>query len=1042
MALDKQVKSIPFAEGPDTQTDPKLSAKPALVLNSVFEDGTLSKRPGRDLLPSAIVSPYVAGMMLPSLVTWAGPTELTSGESLTAFGQELFRINDGTAYGLSEQPEGWVPKPGGNNYSSVTSRSRVQMPAGTGAFDLAIVGDVGVIAWTMSGMHLAVYDVATGVFYQTGISAIGSSSATSRSPRLVVLGTKVLALWADFTNSKLYSAVIDTQAPTQAPTQALIRSDVSSSAVTFDAITYNNSLSICAYPSSGTALTLLGVDASGAVTTSPALTVISGAAGASGLVAGVLIQRDATGNIYVVYADRSNESTRYLIRDATFAAITSGTLVSQGNWSGGNAAVLTGASIELAANQITLVLAEVSGDGNITKFLGTAVLGPTGVMTAFSVLPATAGLNITSDLVAYDGTAVFGCVNADGPLSTSIAGIQSSAWVVNVSGQVVAKALTYETQAFPLSSSRIRVARSYASGPLVKMLFFQQGRLAYSSNPTGQTNDKIVEVTPLSIAEVDVAQTSTGTLPLLRLGESLYIGGAYPRIYDGRSLGETGFSLYPDIVSAVDAGAGNLSAGSYQWRFCYSWTLANGELIRGPVSPAQSLTLADAHSATLSIGTMPLAMRDIQIGGGNSLIEVYRTEANGTVFYRQSSVLSGPQNVTAIASAVVTTDNTSDASLVLGEILYTTGGVLDWEAPAAYSSACIHKNRLVTLPSEDPYSWAPSSEWRPGETVRFSSLTINRVPSGAGPLTGNASLDGKLILFTEGGAFVVIGDGPDLLGANNYPPPERIASVDAGPLPGTPIVQTPAGLMYQNPAGIQLLDRGLNVQFLGSDVQAFSTGPWKVRAASLDPARLQVRFLVDAGSDLTGMQSGSLVPSVGGVALVYDYFYSQWSIWPNYGGQAATFYQDRYTMVRSDGAVWQEAPGTFRDAGAYYSSVVETSWIKVAGLQGFQRLWYATVLGTYGSDFTFQWEIAYDYDGTSPTEPIWSETVTLNGADVFAQGGPFKARHHLGHKCEAIKFRFTDLSIQGSGAGMALTDLSFEYGVKKGVFRLPAGKTA
>lgn len=1042
MPLDKQVKSIPFAEGPDTQTDPKLSTKPALVLNSVFEDGTLSKRPGRDLLPSGIVSPYVTGMMLPSMVTWVGPTELTSGESLTSFGQELFRINDGTAYGLSGQLAGWVPKPGGNNYSTVTARSRVQMPAGTGAFDLAIVGNIGVIAWTMSGMHVAVYDVPTGVFYETGISVISGSSATSRSPRLVVLGSKVLVLWADFTNSNLYSAIIDTQTPTQTPTQTLIRTDVYASAVTFDAITYNNSLCVCAYPSSGTALTLLGVDASGAVTSSPALTVISGAAGASGLAAGVLIQRDTSGNLYVVAGDRSNFSTRYFIRDSSFAALVNGNIVTNGNWSGGAADFLTGASIELSANEVTLVLAEASSDGNVTTFLGKVVLGPTGVLTAFATLQATAGLNITSDLVAYDGTAVFGCVNADGPPSTAIDGLQSSAWVVNVEGQVVAKALIYQTQAFPLSSSRIRVARSYASGASAKMLFFQQGRLAYSSNPDGQTNDKVVEVTPLSIAEVEVAKTSTGTLPLLRLGESLYIGGAYPRVYDGRALGESGFTLYPDIVSVTDAGAGNLSAGSYQWRFFYSWTLASGELIRGPVSPAQSLTLAASHSATLSVATMPLAMRDALVAGGNSLIEVYRTEANGTVFYRQSSVLSGPQNVTASASAIVITDNTSDANLIFGELLYTTGGVLDWEAPAAYSAACIHKNRLVTLPSEDPYSWAPSSEWRPGETVRFSSLTINRVPSGAGPLTGVASLDGKLVLFAEGGAFVVIGDGPDLLGANNYPPPERIASVDAGPLPGTPIIQTPAGLMYQNPAGIQLLDRGLNVQFLGSDVQAFSTGAWKVRAASLDPTRLQVRFLVDAGSDLTGMQTGTLVPSVGGVALVYDYFYSQWSIWRNYGGQAATFYRDRYTMVRSDGAVWQEAPGTFRDAGAYYSSVVETPWIKVAGLQGFQRLWYVTVLGTYASDFTFQWEIAYDYDGTSPTEPTWSETVTLTGSAVFTQGGPFKVRHHLGHKCEAVKFRFTDLSIQGSGAGMALTDLSFEYGVKKGVFRLPAGQTA
>lgn len=1032
MALEKQTKSLPFVEGPDTKTDPKLSAKPAAIFNSVFAAGSISKRPGRDLLPSAV----------------AGGGTQTKGEAITAFNQELFRINGGVAYGLAEATDQWVMKQGGNNYCQTSLRSMVNMPGSVGTFDHCIIGNIGVVAWCQSGMRVMVYDVQTGVIYQDGAAKIAGSASDADLPRLVALGQKAVLLWFDFHAgpADLYSAVIDTTAPTVIPTQALIRTDVENALAAFDAIAYSPSLAVVAYPSDDVGqdkVTLIGVDATGAVTASPAPTIIDvGAAGSA--TGGILLARDTAGNIYLVFGDASAaQKTAYVVRSATFASVLGITnIVTNGNWSSGTAIMAMGSAIEMTANRLTLILC--NSPPNVASNLGTAVVSAAGITTAFSELLSTTGLSLLGDLVPYDGTAVFAVVNADGPSGTDITGLQSSAFVLNLAGLVVAKGLPYETTWLTGSFSP-RVCRSFVSGQTAKFLFWQQGRLAYqstSATATSASAARVVEVTPLGIVQLSVTNSGAQPLPLVRVGQSLYIGGGYPRTYDGRLLGETGFSLYPDIVAVSDSGAGNLSAGAYQWVFLYSWRGANGELTRGPPSPPHSLTLAASKSADLVISEMPLAMRDLIVAGGNTLIEIYRTEANGTVFHRQSSVITGPQNSTGSPLVQTIVDDTSDADLVFGELLYTTGGVLDWEAPPAYSAACAHKNRLVVLPSEDPYSWMPSSEWSPGETVRFSSLTVNRVPSDKGPLTGVASMDGKLILFAEKGAFVVIGDGPDLFGANNYPPPERIASVDAGPIPQTPIVETPLGLMYQSDAGIQLLDRGLNRQFVGSDVEAFSEGLWTLRAATLDPENLQVRFLLDAGSDLVGALLPTMTTSVGGVSLVFNYFYNQWAIWANYGGQAATFYQGRYTMVRSDGVVWQESPTSFRDAGAYYESLTETPWLKLAGLQGYQRLWYVTLLGTYGSDFTLVWEVAYNYAGTSPTEPVWTTIETLDGAGVFDVGGPFRVRQHIGHKCEAIKFRIRDSNLSGNGAGMALTDLTLEIGVRKGAFKLPASQTS
>lgn len=1028
MALSKTTQSMPFVSGPDMETDPKLTAKPAQLLNAVFRDQTISKRNGRISLPTTI----------------AGGGSQTVGEALIPFNTELVRINGGTAYGFADGADQWVAKPGGNNYATLSTQPLVVQASGTGAFDHCIVGNVGVIAWVQTGIHIAVYDVQSGTFFQSGATAVASSVSGSIMPRLVALGTKVLALWADVPSTNLYSAVVDTTAPTVAPTQSTIRTDVYNVALSFDAVAYSSALAVVAYPTNGTDMTLIGVNASGAVTATPAPTTVAGVAAANGLRAGILVQRDTAGSIYVVFGDQNARRTRYIVRDAAFALVLFTTdIVTTGNWNSGTADFYAGASLEMTANAITLVLANATGALNNVTFLGTCVVGSAGITTAFGTLPATAGLFITGDLVAYDGTAVLGVVSTSFGLNSTIpaSGTESSAYVINLAGQVVGKALPYQsrTTLFNGAASSPRVCRSFASGVSAKLLFWQQGKANFQI--VGGVY--IESVTALNIVQVVVTKSSAGALPMVRVGGTEYIGGAYPRIYDGVLIGEAGFQLSPTLGALVDHGAGGtLSAGTYQYCFLFSWVNANGELTRGVVSAPASITLAASHSVDITIDTMPLAMRDLLLAGAGARIEVYRTLVNQTVFYRQSSLTSGAQNSTTAAAGVSFNDNIPDTSLQVGELLYTTGGVLDWEAPPAYSAAFVSKQRLVLCGLEDPYAFLPSSEWTPGETVRFNAINTNRVPSSTGPTVGGASLDGKLVVFTTGGAYVTIGDGPDLRGANNYPPVERIASVDAGPTSAPSIVETPLGIMFQGPRGITLLDRSLNVNYIGSDVSAYATGPWVVRSAVLDIENQEVRFQSDPGRDLPGAQAGTLVPSSGGVSLVYNYYYNQWSIFPAYGAQDACLYQGDYTTVVSNGACRVETDGTFRDDGAYYSTLVETPWMKLAGLQGFQRIYYATLLGTYGSDFTLTWEVAYNYATTNPEVPVYSEVVTLDGAGLFALGGQYQVRHHLGHKCVSVKFRLSDSVLRGTGEGMALTDLTLEVGIKRGAFRLPAAQTA
>lgn len=1039
MPLEIKTQSMPFTQGPDTKNDQKLAVKPSRLENAVFRGGTLAKRFGRAALPTALDT----------------GGNLTQGEALFTFNNELVRINGGATYGLSPEASEWITKPGGLHYNTVTKKQLVRNSSSQSAWDQAVVNGVAVLAWVGSapnaGIHIAVYDTVSGTFYQTGSLALANSSGL-RAPRCVVLGSKVLVLVMATANTSLAYTTVDTASPEAAPPALVATGTLYSLAQTFDAFAYNSSYAVIVAPSSGTDLTLSTLDANGNAPLSPQ--TIAGAASAAGLRSGIFAKRTTNGNIFTVYADVVAHSTKWVIRDPSLMFVQNpATIVSNGNWSGGNAEFYSAAGVELTTNNLTVIMCQGSAPsanpGGPKTFLGKSVLSLAG--SSFTEIPTTSGMTIMTDVVPYDGDFVFGAVNGDlvgptvaGSTVSQFTGLQASAWVLNLSGLVVARALV-EKCGGPASSTP-RASRPFLVGPAASFLFGEQGRLSYSSSGSFTFN-----TTPLGISQITVTPAKANALAIQQLGETVYVGGGLPRVYDGQSVYEAGFALYPTLSTLAMAGSGgSLSAGQYQYSFVYSFISAQGELVRGIPSPgaAATITAVLSDKANIAIAPMPESMRDLLPSGALVTIEVYRTIANGTVFYRQSSVQFPNLNVTTYISAnsgtINIADGTSDAALQSGELLYTTGGILDWEPPPAYSAACVHEQRLIIVGLEDPYTWMPSSQSVAGEQIRFSSFTLGHVPADTGPLVGCASMDGTLFLFTSQAAYSVSGNGPDQLGNNPYPPTQRVTSVDVGPINATSIVSTPLGIIYQSTKGLMLLDRSLNTSLIGADVQEYSTAPYAVKSGLVDATQQYIRFLADPGSDIPGTANGVLNPTVtsdGGVSLVYDYYYQQWSVFTNYGGQDNSLYQGRYTMIRSDGLISQETPNAFLDFGASFSSVVETAWVKAAGLQGFQRFYYAILLGTYGSDFTLVWDVALNYQGSLPTVPTYTQTVQLVGNGVFALGGPFQARHHLGHKCSAVKFRFTDTNVQGNGQGMQLSDMTIEYGILPRGYRLPANQT-
>lgn len=1008
MPLQKQVVSLPFTKGLDTKTDAKLSAKPSRLENAVFRGGTLQKPYGSTALASAIDT---------------GGNQ-TKGEALFAFDSELVRINGGTTYSYGQTLSEWVTKPGTATVCTHTLKRITRRPSTQLDFDHASANGITVTTWRDNGIHVAVYDEATGSFYQTGATALAGTSSCF-FPRCVALGAKVMVFYAG--GSSLFVAIVDTANPEATPTPITLQTDVDAGA--YDAIAYGSSYVVVAYLIAGTPpnhVALFAVNSSGTVLSSPAKTTTAVTIGSADSPA-LFLHIDSNSVVYVgnTQAVTFPSGDRFATFSATtFAAVSSaGWLAISPSFPGGTGSYSL-AFAEASPGAVTVFAAAYSP----SSFMHVTVIGQSTVTTPTVKLNGTGGLTLQSDGFLLNGTPCCVVIN-ESTLTLGASSVQPTAWVIDSGGNVLAKILPGTAYNAHSATNAGMLARTFTtSSGAIALLVGEQGRTTYTSQ-----SGSIIKTTQGGVTRVNLSATPAGQVPNIRLGQAVYIGGSLPRIFDGQEVVEAGHNIFPEGVTAAPASGSNLSVGQYQYRVVYSWMNARGELQRSVPSPAATLAISSGanQAATLTIPTQRLCGRDA-VGISTTQIEVYRTEANGLNFYRASSVSSPLLNDVTQSTVTFTDSSVTDAQLIANELLYTTGGVNDNPAPPAYTIACAHKTRMAIAGLDNPYEYRTSSVTIEGEMLRWNEGWGGFVPEATGPITGLASMDGNLFAFTTDAAYLVQGDGPDLLGNNNWPPPQLVTSVDAGAQSALSVVTAPDGIWFQSKKGLARLDRSLGFTYAGADVEAYGLATF--RAAVLRPEVEQLWFHVDSGNDAT---FGSAV------ALVWDYHYSQWSVLTGangatLGAQDACYWQGAYCRVNSSGQVLKESASTYLQNGTAISTVVETEWMKLAGLQGFARLWRALLLGAYGTDFTLTWDAAYNYVNTYNA----ADTVTVVGNGTYTVGGPFQLRRLFRlQKCESVKFRFADSAIGGNGLGMGLSDLTLVFGVRQGAWKLPPAQS-
>ncbi len=589
------------------------------------------------------------------------------------------------------------------------------------------------------------------------------------------------------------------------------------------------------------------------------------------------------------------------------------------------------------------------------------------------------GVNVASGIFSYGGDFYF-IAQSSAYSGTELGG--RGAWLVNTSGEVHGVALAgYAAYAGANQPSRLA---SLGSG-------------IYSAAIMAQfdTDNQYVPV------ELRI-ETGRRCEPV-EFAQSLYIPGAQLWQYDGAQVVEHGF-LVPPVATGSNVAGGVLADGSYQICAVYEWYDTYGRRHQSAPSVANTVTISGgggARKITATIQTLRLTNKT-----GVDVV-LYVTAAGGTTFYRYSST-----DNTKTANTV-TIDFTTVVGLTDNEILYTNGGVLENTAPPGMQSLAVKGPRLYGVTFDGTVNY--TKELIDGEGSAFVAETLVReLTNDGGDEWALAAMDSALVALGERSIQVLTGEGLNDTGTSDTLSQPQLVQASLGRYGNTPVVTSEHGVWFKTETDIALLTRALAVEAIGAPAEDYMS--LTTVSAVVVPSKRQIRF---------GHSDGS--------TLVYDYFSGQWSVFTNHTQVSACYWGTTYCLLTSAGAVWQQSTGFEDPSSTAITLTLQTPWIKLSGLQGYQRLWYLSILGEFRSAHTLTLTPYYDYSTTAGT----AVSLALTGTS----GDPLQFRTHLSRPCQSVKIKIVDSSQSGTKESCALTALALEVGGKGGIFRQATSKT-
>lgn len=1046
MALEKQVVPIPFSGGLNRKPDqlqlnpPYLSA----VVNGTFSTpGRLQKRNGYAAVSDRII----------------GTTDtIGTGYALAQYQDELLAFDQNSAYSYAADANRWVDK--GNVVSTLVTKKAVDAASSQVDFQMDGATHPGglqcyVFTRARSFDSAAELDVWMTLIDSTSGQTIRQPeviSTRSQRARVVVRAGQFVIFVNDYNDDTLRVATLSVSNPTATVTFTTIAGaaagdqSISTSRPFFDVIVADSTTG----GDNALYLVFNNDDPSGGVTLwyyqsgaawVPAPTATVSLSGTDGRACTVFFDPFNSGPV-IAYADAATVNFAQYTGDL-LTSIYAGTLDAAANVRAITGCALSSTDLDLRIfwdRGLTTTPAYVA---SITANYSLSVLGMVlgGAILSFNVSAPVAllySVRLASKAWGRDGVPFVAM--------THLSDLQPTYFVVNGdTGAVAVRALrgtgflpTVGTAGVALTQSRSLPSVSTVGDDSFR---FAVGEITGLPPDAGAITSVFIatdidDVTPVGVSALTVEFFDAEKVyQSAEIGGALHLSGGSMSAYDGENFVEDGFHLYPEGLTVSGLSAG--STTSYGYIGVYEWTDNNNNLYRSapsvPVIATSSAAISGANDASIVFPTLRVTDKTPANGRGNVMLALYRTEdaaSGGSVYYRLPYTITNINDVSV--NSVTLTDATEDADLVDGIRLYTDGGVIENVPPPPVGAVCAHGNRLFVLDSTNPLSIAYSKEVEPGVGVEFGEGFVVNVNPKGGIVTGLASMDDKLIVFKENSVYAMTGSGPDVLGDNDdYSTPVFVTG-DAGCINTRSIVTTPDGLMFQSRKGIKLLTRALEMVDVGAPVSGLDVSP--VTSAVLMTDVDQVRFTLEDGT-----------------TLMFDYFVKQWSQFTGIAAVDSVMWQDLHVYLRSDGTVLKETPNVYTDDGSHIPLLVRTAWIKVAGLQGFQRLWKFLILGTYESPHSLQVSIAHDFNPTptqvttaDPTAPsVFGADATFGDSDVFGGEFPlYQWRVNMTRQAsQAVQITIQDVQGSDAGQGMTLSGITLEIGVKKGANKVGAANS-
>lgn len=961
-----QTQSVPinFLRGIDTKTDPKQLPPGRLLTleNCVFTTtGALTKRNG-----------YLAYGL-----SYASGGSLTGAEALAAYGTEavvLSQAGGGTPGSLnSHTTKGWINNGAFKSAQITNLFVAANSTSNSLASDSAYNANNSLTAVTWQDDFVNSSYVS--IFDNSGVCLVNAMQVVANLGPIkpVAVGDYFVFIYYAGGGQLSYKSINCRTSPTTLSGATVLTSSVNTTHPNFDAfvlgstwyIGFNhstvNTIGLHSYDSSLSSIATLNVTASG------------------GAVNCLTLWGD-TNQLWLAWANTTTTSYA-TVQPSLAGVITSPTAIESVVAKRITGALVVGSTDSLVAYQAssapvhTCVISTVAGTPNTSAY-GQTIAGKMFVDYGVAFLP-----------LLYDDNGNGGTVFLHQCTSPS-AGTLS----------VIAKWLA--NNAYSEATPLLRNSNDAGGHAWLLAATSIAQSLPSSSVPTLRAGAMLVT------ANLAPASTATTTA-----ASTLHCAGGQLWMFDGKSVVEHGFHTIPRISSATQGTGGSLADATYGFILVFEWLDAQGQLHRSaPSLPTFVTVTGGSGTASVAVVCVPLQVTAKQ----NAQLVLYRTLANGTIYYREVSAANSVSSSTITLTAS-NTDTAAEASLQL----YTTGEVENSPTPPV-QHVCQYRDRLVLIPSDNPNSFwyskniLPASAATAATPVEFSSLFVQTVDQRDGGLVAAAQMDDKLVLFKTNTVYYMSGTGPAVSGVDNdFSTPIQVVA-ETGCNNAASLVLVPDGLMYQSPKGLYLLDRALQEHYVGADIEGV-LGAATVVAATVVPSTTQVRFLLNNGT-----------------ALVYDYRqelrdargYGQWSVFTNHTGIGAIVWGGSYTYVASDGTLNQERSDRWQDNFVPYNMKLVTGWLSLAALQGFQRVRDVMILGNYYTAHQLQVQAAYDFSST----PVQSNTIAVSTAPVRYQYRVQLARQ----KCESLQLTITESDSSDTGQAVQLSGLALTVGVKSG----------